>query len=361
MYTAPESGGKYITPAFRYDKWIAHYADACGIADYDVWQASNTGRIPGINGNVDIDYMATDYRNIIFPYGFVQKEDGIYFYDNYRLQFGWIDVAGLRFHMNPAALGRMDTGWFTDETGVYYLNQGTGHALVGQNIIDNAGYMFDEKGAMLSGWQNVNGLRYYYNPLDGNRMHTGWLADETGMHYLIPEGGYMATGAVAIEDKIYLFSPEGNMQVGWQDVEGLRFYYSPQDGALVTGWFTDETGRYYLTPLGGYMVTGLQAVEDQLYYFNEEGQMQLGLQNIQGLNFYFDLLTGAMTTGWILTPSGSLYFSEVDGHMLMNEIAMVDGMPRCFAEDGTMVVNGTYTIGGITYFCDANGYIIFAQ
>lgn len=296
VYTSTYYYRKYIKPEFRYDKWIAHYAPACGIADYDIWQFSNTGRIPGINGDVDLDFMATDYRNVIFPYGFVQKEDGVYFYDNYRLQFGWVEAEGLKFHMD--ALGRLETGWFTDETGV---------------------------------------------------------------HYLSTQGGYMVTGAANIDGKVYLFSPEGHMQVGWQEVGGLRFYYSPTDGSLVTGWFVDETGCYYLTPLGGYMLTGLHAVENKIYYFNENGQMQVGLQNVDGVTFYFDLQTGTMTTGWLMTPEGQLYFSDIDGHMLKNEIAMIDGMPRCFDAEGKMVVNGSYTIGGITYLCDANGFIIFFQ
>lgn len=292
VYTGTNFYRKYITPALRYDKWIAHYAKACGIADYDIWQASDTGRIPGINGNVDIDYMATDYRNIIFPYGFVQKEDGIYFYNNYRLQFGWIEVAGLKFHMN--SVGRMDMGWFMDETGIYYLGS-SGYALIGQHILEDGAYMFNEQGVLVTGWQSVNGLRYYYNPLDGK---------------------------------------------------------------MVTGWFDDNTGRHYLTPIGGYMVTGLYPVNNQLFYFNEEGQMQTGFHTIHGLRFYFDPVSGAMVTGWVTTPDSILYFSPTDGHMLTNEIAMVDGVPRCFDGEGKIVVNRSYTIAGTTFVCDETGIII---
>ena len=54
-----------------------------------------------------------------------------------------------------------------------------------------------------------------------------------------------------------------------------------------------------------------------------------------------------------------LHFSTLDGHMLANEIAMVDGVPRCFKEDGTLLVNGAYTIAGVTYVSDINGMIIF--
>lgn len=418
IYTGANFYRNYITPELRYDKWIAHYAQACGIPGYDIWQASNTGKIPGVAGNVDIDYMVKDYRNIIMPYGFAQRPDGVYFYNNYRIQFGWINVGGLRFHMD--ALGRMQTGWFMDETGIYYL-AADGHAVTGQNVIDNAGYMFNEMGAMVNGWQAVGPYLYYYNPLNGNQLQTGWFTDETGTHYLYPGDGHMVIGPMTIDNKNYFFNAEGHMQIGWQDINGLRFYYNPMDGAMVTGWLNDgvdryylypadghmltgyvtigkdnyffnaegkmQTGiieiaggnfyfdpltgamttgfvsdgadRYYFSPMGGLMLTGLQVIDGQTYYFNEKGQMQVGLQEIGGQKYYFDPLTGTMLKGWLTTPEMMLHFSTLDGHMLANEIAMVDGVPRCFKADGTLLVNDAYTLAGVTYVSDANGMIIF--
>lgn len=409
---------KIVPGGLRYDKWIAHYYKECGVPDYDIWQASNTGRLPGIAGDVDINYMAKDYRNVIFPYGFVQKEDGVYFYNNFRIHFGWLDLEGLRFHMGPT--GRMDTGWFADETGVYYLAN-DGHALTGQNIIEGDGYIFNELGAMQTGWQDVGPYKYFYDPLNGNRLYTGWLHGENGKYYLSPVDGHMVTGNIAIDNKIYLFSTEGLMQTGWQEVNGLRYYYLPIDGSMYTGWFDDIDGRYYLseldghmvtgytaigdsnyffnekgqmqrgivtigegkfyfdpftgaqttgwvndginryyfTPLGGQMLTGLHAVDGQIFYFNEQGQMQTGLQKVNGLTYYFDPQSGAMTTGWVMTPQTMLYFSELDGHMLTNEISIIENVPRCFADNGALVANGAYTIGATTYVCDANGVVIF--
>ena len=419
VYTGANFYMSHMTPALRYDKWIAHYASACKVPGYSVWQASQTGRIAGVPSNVDINYMVKDYRSYILPVGFAQRPDGTYFYNNYRIQFGWVDFNGLRYHMDAA--GRMNTGWFTDETGTYYLNPVGGHALIGQNIIDKAGYMFDERGAMLSGWQTVGPFKFYYNPLDGNRMLTGWFQDETGMHYLFPADGHMVTGPITIDKKNYLFSAEGNMQTGWQNVNGLRFFYNPVDGAMQTGWLEDPTGRYYLypgdghmvtgfvpidkgnyyfnekgqmqrgivniaganfyfdpmtgaqqtgfisdganryyfTPMGGQMLTGLQPIDGSIYYFNEKGHMQVGLQTISGQTYYFDPLTGAMAKGLQMTPQGVWYFSPLDGHMAKNEVAIVDKTPRCFDANGNMVVNGTYTIAGTTYACDATGAVIF--
>jgi len=107
------------------------------------------------------------------------------------------------------------------------------------------------------------------------------------------------------------------------------------------------------------MLTGLHAIENQIFYFNEQGQMQTGLQEVNGVTFYFDPQTGAMTTGWVMTPQTMLYFSPLDGHMLANEISIIENVPRCFAENGALVANGAYTIGATTYVCDATGAVIF--
>lgn len=49
----------YLTdPAYdQWSRWIARYASATGYdKDYDMWQYSETGSVPGISGNVDLDY-----------------------------------------------------------------------------------------------------------------------------------------------------------------------------------------------------------------------------------------------------------------------------------------------------------------
>ncbi|MBE5852714.1 MAG: hypothetical protein E7299_07175 [Lachnospiraceae bacterium] len=357
VYTGANFYQRHMTPALRYDKWIAHYSSSCKIPGYSIWQASQTGRIAGVPSNVDINYMVKDYRSYILPVGFAQRPDGTYFYNNYRIQFGWVDFNGLRYHMD--ATGRMNTGWYTDETGTYYLNPVGGHALVGQNIIDKAGYMFDERGAMLSGWQTVGPFKFYYNPLDGNRMLTGWFDDLNGRYYFSPLDGHMMTGYTPIGKENYYFNEEGLMQRGIINIAGANFYFDPISGAQQTGFISDGVNRYYFTPMGGQMLTGLQPIDGKVYYFNEKGHMQVGLQTIGGLTYYFDPMTGQMLTGLQMTPQGVWYFSTLDGHMAKNEIAMVDNVPRCFDANGNMVVNNVYTIGGVTYACNETGAIIF--
>lgn len=54
----------YFTPDVveAYEVWYAQYSNTCAKADIaDIWQHSSIGRVPGINGNVDMNKMYKDY------------------------------------------------------------------------------------------------------------------------------------------------------------------------------------------------------------------------------------------------------------------------------------------------------------
>lgn len=58
---------KYLNPCIY--KWVASYSykpSAVG-SDYCIWQKSSTGRVNGINGNVDINECYTDFKAIAEP------------------------------------------------------------------------------------------------------------------------------------------------------------------------------------------------------------------------------------------------------------------------------------------------------
>lgn len=47
-------------------RWIAQWADNCTYGgEYGIWQYTSSGRIDGINGNVDLDYAYIDYPALI--------------------------------------------------------------------------------------------------------------------------------------------------------------------------------------------------------------------------------------------------------------------------------------------------------
>ena len=50
----------------RFDKWVAQWYSRCEYSRcFGLWQFSSTGQVPGIRGNVDMDYAYKDYPSIM--------------------------------------------------------------------------------------------------------------------------------------------------------------------------------------------------------------------------------------------------------------------------------------------------------
>lgn len=68
IYISRSPAQLYLTKevAQRYALWLAEYNSKCNYdGNYGMWQYSSTGRISGINGDVDMDYCYVDYPTII--------------------------------------------------------------------------------------------------------------------------------------------------------------------------------------------------------------------------------------------------------------------------------------------------------
>lgn len=49
----------------KYDLWYAFWSSSCDRKDIGIWQYTDKGKVPGINGNVDMNYAFKDYPAII--------------------------------------------------------------------------------------------------------------------------------------------------------------------------------------------------------------------------------------------------------------------------------------------------------
>lgn len=50
-----------------FDLWYAWYNDTCNIDDVSIWQYTSSGSVPGIVGNVDMNYCNKDYTTELVP------------------------------------------------------------------------------------------------------------------------------------------------------------------------------------------------------------------------------------------------------------------------------------------------------
>lgn len=375
VYTYANFYKSHMTSAMVYDKWIAHYSDHCDIADFDIWQYSSHGAVAGVNTRVDMDVATTDYAALIPQVGLLTLGDYTYVFNNYRKQFGWSVINNLKFHSDEAT-GVLSTGWFADATGTYYFGEG-GYATTGLSAIGDGIYYFNTDGQMQTGWVELSGNTFLFNPNEGGKLYTGWWTDSAGTKYLDTTDGHLTKGLAVIGSDLYYFNDQGVMQTGWIQLNGYTYLFNPNDGGkLYKGFWKDAAGTHYLDEAAGYMVTGLKTINGSVYYFNDKGVMQTGLVTIGANQYYFNA-EGKLQTGWVTIGTANYYFgadgamvkglfqlkdgvygtSETDGHQFIAGVGTIAKTNFLFGTDGKLVVNAVVQIGDTIYATDANGVV----
>ena len=296
-------------PVFKssaWDHWIAQYNWRCDYTGkYSFWQYASNGRVPGINGNVDMNYAYVDVSLYYW-----QLKDGTWYYATAdgKAYTGWLRLGGAWYWLEPDAGGAMATGlhecygsmyWFGPsgamatgwvlDGGTWYYATGSGALARGPVSIGGVPYCFDaETGAMLTGYQtDAQGVRRYfgnYGPLNGWGLvdgawywfvdgvaSTGWLYTGGAWYWLEPgAGGAMATGLHECYGSTYWFGPSGAMATGWV-LDGGTWYYAAGSGALASGWLYIGGAWYWLDPSTHAMATGVQQISGVQYTFSSNG------------------------------------------------------------------------------------------
>ena len=281
-------------------KWIAQYNTACDYpGEFAMWQSSSHATYSGIPTRVDVNHLYVDYFSRIIPEGFNSWGGHVFYYHNYRKQYGWINLSGARYHAEEN--GFIQTGWFQDESGIYYLdpNEG-GLAKVGLADIDGARFYFDENGVRRTGLLKVGEATYFAG-----------------------EDGVCQRGLVQFEEGIRFFDDQYMMRTGFTPV-GDKVCYFDGNGIMQTGWLALETGKYLL---------------------GADGALQVGLAALPDGAYYLDPTDGHMVIGWVQLPDGWHYFDAFTGKMLANVTAPLDGVNCTFDANGVLADPAGWTPG----------------
>ena len=331
-----------------WDHWIAQYNSQCDYTgNYSFWQYKSNGKVPGINGNVDMNYAYVDVS--LYHW---QLIDSTWYYaaSNGKAYTGWLFQSGTWYWLEPDVGGAMATG----------LHECNGSL-----------YWFNSSGAMATGWVLDGGTWYYAT--DSGALASGWLNLSGTWYWLDPDaGGAMATGLHVCNGSAYWFNASGAMATGWV-LDGGTWYYATDSGALASGWLNLSGTWYWLDPSTHAMATGLHECGDSMYWFSSSGAMATGWVldggtwyyatgsgalargpvSVGGVPYCFDARTGAMLTGYQTDAQGvRRYFGSCGP---LNGWGLVDGSWYWFA-DGIASTGWLYT-GGSWYWLepDAGG------
>ena len=287
---------RLTSPVFdKYSKWVAAYNASIGLTyapmsnfseGNGVWQFSDYGSIPGISGRVDLNYT---YMAPVNSDHWIKSESKWW----YRYVDGsypancWAQIDGQWYHFD--ASGWMQTGWLW---------------------INGAWYYLGPSGAMQTGWLNDGGVWYWLDPEAGGAMATGVKAVQ-GAAYFFDASGAMAAGWCADGGAWRYAAPSGALVSGWNVVNGSWYWFDGETYAMREGWLNDGGSWYWLADGGdGRMATGWQQIGGARYWLSDSGAMATGWCQIDGVYYFFNG-SGAMEHDcWVgdyyLTSSGAM-------------------------------------------------------
>ena len=371
-----------------WDHWIAQYNSQCDYTgNYSFWQYKSNGKVPGINGNVDMNYAYVDVS--LYHW---QLIDSTWYYaaSNGKAYAGWLFQSGTWYWLEPDAGGAMATGlhecngslyWFNSsgamatgwvlDGGTWYYATGSGVLARGPVSVGGVPYCFDARtGAMLTGYQtDAQGVRRYFGscgPLNGWGLvdgswywfangiaSTGWLYTGGSWYWLDPDaGGAMVTGLHVCNDSAYWFSASGAMATGWV-LDGGTWYYATGSGALASGWLSLSGAWYWLDPSTHAMTTGVQTIGSCEYIFNSTGKMMANCwSNGDGSWMYHSSSSGAIDLKGIMTDSG-IQLIDDDGNARTGWIESQGSRYYCSANG--VILTGWQQIAGSWYYFNSDG------
>ncbi len=220
--------------------------------------------------------------------------------------------------------------WYESEYGYdkyYYGAGGRANAEPAVLTIDGVKYLFYGGGYLCTyGWMEINGVIY--------------KSDEYGKAYALKKGGWTKVG----EDWYYL-KADGNYENNTVFQDGGKYYYWMYGGIVLC-----DNSIYY----GGY---AYRAKADCSLYVNE------WYISDWGTKYYYGAEGKASTSPCVQTIGGKLYLFNSYGSLNVNDSATINGVTYISDENGIATkapTNGWCQVGKEWYYIE-NGQVVTGQ
>ena len=237
-------------------------------------------------------------------------------------------------------------------------------------------YFFaDADGIFMTGWQDIEGKRYYFKEGiglintngynmdgkyynfndDGSVKCSTWTEDQHNLHYSDASGALVEKGPQEIDGKIYYFQ---NYNVNKKEIrleDQNRIIHVSDKGAFervsdLDGKVLDYRGMLWLdnkqiafTKDGSILNPGISKVMERTIDGNEEAVLK-----------YYSLEEGTGYYGWKVINGKNYHFSD-GSHYTFNGYENIDGKKYYFHEDGSANRVGFEKIDGKIYYFNNDG------
>ena len=267
----------------NWTKWVAQYNTVCNYqGKYDMWQCSSTGKVPGISGNVDLNYSYSPFENSYgggntnnggtttkYSDGLNEIEGELYYFKNNRIdtsysglaQYGneWYYIENGKVNWNYTGLAQRGNEWFYIEKGKLNWNH--------SGIVEyNNQWFYVERGRLNWNYTGLgqSGNDWYY--IVGGRVNWGYTGlVQKGNEWFYVKGGkldwsypglvqkgnewfFVRNGrldwgytGLACNGEYYFYVKNGRLDwsySGYAQIDGQGEYYEVRNGRLVGGTLT---------------------------------------------------------------------------------------------------------------------------
>ncbi|EEM07838.1 cell wall-binding protein [Bacillus pseudomycoides] len=248
----------------------------------------------------------------------------------------------------------------------------SGNVIKNSWVNQGSAYHFaDADGVLMTGWQDIKGKTYYFDPSNGE------LATERNKN------------GVRIEGKFYTFNDSGALQrSAWSKSGYDGRSYSDASGALVENGLREIDGEIYyfggcvvlkdeirledrgvilhfsdkgvlerVSNLNGEVIDSVVNVkfDNKILTFNHDGSIfKTGINKREKIVEYYSLEDGPLYTGWKIIDGKNYYFTNGRNYTF-NDYDNIDGKKYYFHEDGSVNKAGFEKIDGKLYHFDNNG------
>ena len=307
-------------------------------------------------------YFNSDAKMVTAPTRIFDKDsskDKIYLFDKngaYRRYSGWyelkpVDGEPCWYYFGEDGLAK--TGWQTINGNKYWFAPNgimcKGTSTIFENEVEDGcykvdlpTYLFNESGALVTseGWHKVtlyDGDKWCY--IDNTGVCKKGLAKINNKYYYFePHEALMETGVISI------FGFNGNKEAN---------YLFDDSGELNTskGWHKCKdryNSNYIWCYIGdnGELAEGFKEIDGNKYYF-KNGVMSTGNTQIEGTQYYFNE-SGLIAKGWSQNKDGEYYYTDNNG-IIQKGWQKINGIWYYFDEGGVMSTGPKYMFDESTY------------
>ena len=334
----------------NWTKWVAQYNTVCNYkGKYDMWQCSSTGRVPGISGNVDLNYSYSPFENSYgsgntnnggttnkYSDGLNEIEGELYYFKNNRIdtsysglaQYGneWYYIENGKVNWNYTGLAQRGNEWFYIEKGKLNWNH--------SGIVEyNNQWFYVERGRLNWNYTGLgqSGNDWYY--IERGRVNWGY----TGLVQRGNEWFYIENGKLNWNHSGIV---EYNNQWFYVERGRLNWNYTGL-GQSGNDWYYIERGRVNW----GY--TGLVQKGNEWFYV-KGGKLDWSYTGlVQKGNEWFFVRNGRLDWGYTgLACNGEYYFYVKNGRLdwSYSGYAQIDGQGEYYEVRNGRLVGGTLTL-----------------